>query len=385
MGKHRVAVVGCGALARMMHLPSIARNPRTELIATCDLDAKTAELARDDFGAQRAETDWRKIVDAGDVDLIVLATHTNLRGELIVPALYAGKPVYTEKPLSADRQEMTDIVLASRRTGVPVCVGHNRRSSPAMIEFKRLLEKAKCAEDVLRPSIEWTNHTRERIPEESQMQLLMRINDDARSWKDWVFSDAEGIMFAEMVHFIDLALWFNDKTPVRVYAEGSRRGNFTLIISFSDGSITTLQHTMVGNFDYPKELFEATVNNVTVAMDQHFEVRQLGLLDEPVMQTFPYAEHYEWAVGEGMDGYIRSVEGEMKRALATDGPIRFLNVCKGHYAHLDRFLDHIEGKGSNPCGVETAVAVNTLACRFLESARLVTPIAVTPEEWRIPD
>lgn len=383
MKVHRAAMVGCGALARMVHLPNMVRNPRIEPVVTCDIDAAVAESCRDRFGAGRAETDWRKVVGADDVDLIVLATHTNLRGELIVPALRSGKPVYTEKPLTTNRRDMIEIVRASRETGVPVCVGHNRRSSPAMLEFRRLLERAKSGAASTGPSVE--NHrTSGRIPEESQLQVLMRVNDDARSWKEWIFWDEEGIMFAEMVHFIDLALWFNDAHSVRVFAEGSCRGNFTLVMRFDDGSITTLQHTMVGNFDYPKELFEATVNNITLAMDQHIEVRQIGMPDEPYLQTFPFAADSDWATEPGMTGYMNALHAEHMSALSEGRPHRWLNVNKGHYQHLDRFLDHIERTGENPCDVESAVPVNRIAAKFLESARLGLPVAIGPEDWHLP-
>jgi predicted dehydrogenase len=382
MVKHRIAVVGCGALARSVHLPSVARSPRAELVATCDIDRAAAEAACREFGASRFETDWRALVRDPGIDLFILATHTELRGELIVPALEAGKPVYTEKPLAPDIDEMIDIVRASRRTGVPVCVGHNRRSSPAVLELARLVGRARAAASS-RPSVDRQGE-RARIPEESTMQLLIRVNDDARSWKDWIFWDREGILFAEMVHFIDLALWLNPSHPVRAMAEGSARGNFTLLLRFADGSLTTLQHTMVGHFDYPKELLELTVNNVTVAMDQHIEVRQCGLEDEPSVRTFPYARGCEWAASPGMAGYFASLDEELSRARAGGRPPRWLNVNKGHAEHLDRFLAHLEGDGENPCGVETAVPVTRVALKLLESARLGLPVAVAPEDWHLP-
>jgi len=383
MKRHRVAVVGCGALAQGCHLPNARANPRVELVAVCDLDSRVAESCRNKYGAQRAETDWRKIVEAKDIDVCVLATHTNLRGQFIVPALEAGKAVYTEKPLGTNLREMVEIVQAARRTGRPVCVGHNRRSSPAVLEFKRLLDKAKSGAAATKPSVDRSDGC-ERLPEERWTQLLMRVNDDVRSWKSWIFFDEEGIMFAEMVHFIDLMLWFNDAEPIRVYAEGSNRGNFTLVFRFSDGSITTMQHTLVGNFDYPKELFEATARNITVAMDQHIEVRQCGLADEPTQQFFPYAPESSWAVKLGMSGYMQELAAEQKRAAAAGEPARWINVIKGHAEHLDRFLTHVEGRGENPCGVEGAVPVNRLALKCLESCRLGLPVAVNPEDWHIP-
>lgn len=381
--KHRVAVVGCGALAQGAHLPSCQKNDRIELVAVCDVNREVAEMCRKNFGARRIETDWRRIVEDREIDLCILCTHTNLRAEFIVPALESGKAVYTEKPLAPSRPEMVAIVQASRRTGRPVCVGHNRRSSPAVLEFKRLIDKARTIPAGTAPSVDRSG-TRGPIPEERGFQLLVRVNDDIRSWKDWIFWDEEGIIFAEMVHFIDLALWFNSAHPVRAFAEGSPRGNFTQILRFDDGSITTMQHTMVGNFDYPKELFEATTHNITIAMDQHIEIRQAGMADEPMRKFFPYAEGCEWATRQGMSGYMQELEAERKLARQTGQPSRWLNVNKGHYSHLDRFLDHLEGKGPNPCDVESAVTVNRIALKFLESVRLGLPVAVNPEDWHLP-
>lgn len=379
MKRHRAAVVGCGAMAQMVHLPNVVRNPRLELAVACDLDPKTAETCGARFGARRLETDWRRVAAADDVDLIILATHTNLRRELIVPALEARKPVYVEKPLAATEEEMAAIVEASRGTGVPVCVGHNRRSSPAMLEFRRLIEKALAGAESSPPSID-RSRERAKIPEEDRIQLLMRINDDSRSWKQWVFEDAQGIMFAEMVHFIDIALWLNPGRPVRAFAEGSPRGNFALVLRFEDGSVTTIHHTMVGHFDYPKELFEFTARYFTIAMEQHLEVRQAGLRDEPAVRTFPYGEGSNWVRGEGVAGYLQAMAAEHRRAAAAGEPPRWIQVNKGHYEHLDRFLTHIEGAGPSPCPAESAIPVTRLALRCLESARKGEPVTLKVED-----
>ncbi|MBU4286509.1 MAG: Gfo/Idh/MocA family oxidoreductase [Kiritimatiellae bacterium] len=384
MKKHRMAIIGCGAMSQGTHFPNAQKNPRVDLICACDINRSVAEQCCAKFGAQRAETDWRKVVEAKDIDLIVLGTQHNIRGEVIIPALRHGKPVYTEKPLAPSRKEMFDIVYASRETKAPVCVGHNRRSSPAILEFTRLLDKAWQTQTATPPAVD-RSAERKHIAEEKQMQLLIRVNDDIRSWKGWIFRDEEGVFFAEMVHFIDLALLFNRSRPVRGFAEGSARGNFTMILRFADGSITTLFHTMVGNFDYPKELFEATVHNVTIAMDQHIEIRQSGLKDESQLKTFPFSEGCDWSKEQGMTGYFHEMTRERQRAEQAGETPRWLNVNKGHYAHMDRFLDHLEGHGPNPNDVASAVPVNLIALKLLESVRLGLPVAIGPEDWQIPE
>lgn len=378
----RVAVVGCGMLARSVHLPNCVKNPRITLAVVCDSDPSTAEAARRGFGAERAETDWHRVTSAKDVDVCILATHTNLRAAFITEALGAGKPVYTEKPLAPDRGDMNLIVAATRKTGVPVCVGHNRRSSPAILEVKRLLDRVAAGATSLPPTI-FRGKGRPPVPEESWQSLLFRVVDDARSWKDWIFHDEEGILFSEMVHFIDLALWLTPARPVRVVGEGSIRGNFTLIYRFDDGSLATLQHSLAGHFDYPKELLEANRSHITVAMDQHIEVRQCGLADEASVTTFPWADDSPWAKRSGLGGYFAEVDEERKRARAEGRDPRWLNVVKGHGAHLDRFFTHVEGRGENPCPVESAVAVNRMALKSLEAVRRGLPVAIGPEDWHV--
>lgn len=382
---HRIAVVGCGAFARMVHLPNIQANPRAELVMTCDQDQGLAEESRATFGARRASGDWREVVAADDVDVIVLATHTNLRRDLIVPALAAGKPVLVEKPLANSQEEMIEIVREVRRTGVPVCVGHNRRSSPGVLDLKRLLDKAIQEGGALVPAVDRSaGGTRAELPEERQIQLLIRVNDDCRSWVDWIYWDREGILFAEMVHFIDVALWLNPSPPVRVFAEGSARGNFTLLIRFQDGSLTTIQQGLAGHFDYPKELFEVTTRHVTLALDHHVELRQRGLADEPFRRVYPFGPIPDGQSGEGIEGFHQAVTRAREATARRGGPPAYISPDKGHAAHLDRFLDCVEGRGPNPCDVADAVVVTRIALKLLDAIRLGMPLTVGPEDWHIP-
>jgi predicted dehydrogenase len=385
MRVHRVAMVGCGAFAKLYHLPNIRANPRMELAVTCDMDARTAQECQASFGAERAAADWHEVIAAPDVDLIVLATHTNLRGELIIPALQAGKPVFVEKPLANTDAEMVEIVRASRITGVPVCVGHNRRSSPAIHDLRRLLNKARTGPGGHLPSVDRSQGGRRApMPEESQIQILMRVNDDCRSWVDWALTDADGILFAEMVHFIDVAMWLVAPSPItRVFVEGSARGNFALIMRFADGSLATIQQTVCGHFDYPKELIEVTANHVTLAMEHHIELRQRGFEDESFRKTYAFKSIDGRLADGGIEAFHQAVTDTFENARRTGSKPVFISPDKGHAAHLDRFLDCIEGKGENPCDVADAVRVTRVALKLLESVRSGQPVPITQDDWRI--
>lgn len=383
MRKVRVAVIGCGALANATHLPTIYNDESYELSIVCDTNIQNAEIAFAKWGAKKIEVDWRNVVNSSKVDLIVLCTHTNLRAELICESLRKGIPVYTEKPLAESIEEMEEIRKTFLKTGTPVCVGHNRRSSPAMLEFKRLVDKA-YVNGCSRPAM--VDRTSEKninkLKEEEQMQVLIRVNDDIRSWKGWIFQDESGIILAEMVHFIDIALWINKSNPVEVYAMGSNKGNFTELIKFEDGSITTLQHTLVGNFDYPKELFEVSVNNVFLALNHHLTIEQRGIEDEPFRKTYSLkrigVEHYGYGIEAfndlSDDLYHKNIKGE-KDELEMAMP------NKGHSDHLERFVKHIKGTGENPCSLDSAILVTKIALCLLESVKTGRSIKVFGENF----
>jgi predicted dehydrogenase len=212
------------------------------------------------------------------------------------------------------------------------------------------------------------------------MQILMRVNDDCRSWKDWVFDDAEGILFAEMVHFVDVALWLNPSPPVRVFAEGSDRGNFVLTIRFEDGSITAIHHTLAGHFDYPKELIEVSANHVTLAVEHHVELRQRGLADEPFRTTYPFTLPDGSTDDGGIEAFHQAVSRAFEQSQKDGTPPPYIEPNKGHVGHLDRFLDCIEGKCDSPCGVESAVAVTRITLRLLESIRSGQPVTISPDD-----
>jgi len=375
MKKCRTAVVGCGALANGAHLPTIHESDHLLLQALCDIDEPAAKSSCEKWGALRYETDWHKITDADDIDLIVLCTHTNLRGEILCEAMRKGIPVYTEKPLADSLEEMEEVRAVHRETGVPICVGHNRRSSPSMLEFRRLVMKAREEGADRVAIIDRSEEKTASIQEEDQMQMLIRVNDDHRTWKGWIYDDEAGIILAEMVHFIDIGLWFNPSPPVEVFAMGSNRGNFTEIIRFEDGSMLTLQHTMVGNFDFPKELFEVTVKNVTLSLNHHLTIEQRGMNSEPFRTSFDLKDGGEFSEETGIEAFHVAVDSLQEKAEAGEHTdMHFASPNKGHADQLHRFAAHIQGNGGNPCPLDGAILVTQVALSLLESVRSGLPV-----------
>jgi len=80
----------------------------------------------------------------------------------------------------------------------------------------------------------------------------------------------------------------------------------------------------------------------------------------------------------------RAVTEGFEKARRTGGAPPFIMPDKGHAAHLDRFIDCIEGKGENPCDVDAAVVVSRVTLKLLQSIRLGIPLSIGPEDYHLP-
>lgn len=100
------AVIGCGMLAQMTHLPNIARSKRMRLHTCCDLSEAALARCRDTYGATHTTRDYVEAICNPEVQVICIATQEKLRLPLIRAAAEARKPVYCEKPLAATMDEL---------------------------------------------------------------------------------------------------------------------------------------------------------------------------------------------------------------------------------------------------------------------------------------
>src|SRR5579862_5413439 len=73
-----------------------------ELHTICGRNAAAVAAARDQFGWARSCTDWRKVVESPDIDIVDIATANDSHAAIAVAAARAGKHVLCEKPLALD-------------------------------------------------------------------------------------------------------------------------------------------------------------------------------------------------------------------------------------------------------------------------------------------
>jgi predicted dehydrogenase len=370
------AVIGCGALARMMHVPNIAKSPKTVLHTCCDLSDEALKECREVHGALNISKDWKAVVANPEVEAICLATTEKLRLPVIELAAEYKKPVYVEKPLARTLEEVYAIQKVVNESGIPFCVGHNRRNSPAMIDAHRIFRS-----QMENPQIcewRWDREGDARPPraDDGVAAFTCRINDDWYSWKSWVFDKTQaphGPMLFEMTHFTDLCNWFLNSEPVEVVAFETGMLNHAIIVKYAGGEIATLALCANGTFGYPKELYEAIGNGSVVVCDHMCEVRTAGIKNVPAKMIYPFLKDRHPEVGKqgGISGWLEKKAAACQEALdKNDQGLQFTaEPDKGHAHAINRFVDEIRGEGGVVCGVDDAVMATRVAFAAIKSAK----------------
>jgi len=140
----RVALLGCGRIARLFHLPALLAHPRVELVAVAEPDASAAEAARGALQGHdtRVVSDWTALVDdPAGLDAVVIALPTPLHVPVATAAFQAGLAAYVEKPLAADTAGAEQVVEAGRASGRTGMTGFNRRFASPYRQLQSALQE----------------------------------------------------------------------------------------------------------------------------------------------------------------------------------------------------------------------------------------------------
>src|SRR6201996_2469797 len=96
-----------GKVANFFDLPF-----RPVLKAVSARNQQRAEAFASNWGFESVETDWRKLVESPDIDLIDIASPNDTHAEIAIAAAQAGKMVMCEKPLGRNPRESEAMVKA---------------------------------------------------------------------------------------------------------------------------------------------------------------------------------------------------------------------------------------------------------------------------------
>src|SRR5487761_1477546 len=129
------------AYHRVNQFFDVAYQPVLKAVAVRNPETTRAFASR--WSWQRAETDWRKLVDAQDIDAIDICSPNNTHCEVALAAAAAGKIILCEKPLAMNLAEARQMTVAVEKSGKPNMVWFNYRRVPAISLAKQVIDEGR--------------------------------------------------------------------------------------------------------------------------------------------------------------------------------------------------------------------------------------------------
>lgn len=134
--KVRMGFIGVGGRGTT-HLRTMLEEPGVEITWVCDIDPtaldRAANVVGEKAGKKPSSTERHdRVLEAKDVDAVLIATPCDVHARLYLDAIRAGKDLYAEKPLCITVAEADAIVKAAEASKSIVQVGFQSRYSPRM-------------------------------------------------------------------------------------------------------------------------------------------------------------------------------------------------------------------------------------------------------------
>ncbi|HUY12366.1 MAG TPA: Gfo/Idh/MocA family oxidoreductase [Terriglobia bacterium] len=259
------------AYHRVNQFFDVAYQPVLKAVAGRNPETTRAFASR--WSWQRAETDWRKLVDAQDIDAIDICSPNNTHCEVALAAAAAGKIILCEKPLAMNLAEARQMTVAVEKSGKPNMVWFNYRRVPAISLAKQIIDEGRLGKIF---------HYRAVYLQDWTISRKVPVGGPG-TWRLDKDVAGAGVSGDLSTHNVDTALWLNgaiasvsgmteifikdrtrpDGSPARVEIDDV----CTFLARFVNGSNGTFEATRYARGRKNKNSFEVNGENGSLYFD----------------------------------------------------------------------------------------------------------------------
>lgn len=133
-------IIGCGDVTEKKSGPAFNKVPDSRIVAVMRRNAEKAKDYAQRHGISKWYNNAQQLIDDEEINAIYVATPPLFHEEYTILALYAGKPVYVEKPMAINVSAAENMIIASYQTGTKFSIAHYRRQQPLFKKIKSLIQ-----------------------------------------------------------------------------------------------------------------------------------------------------------------------------------------------------------------------------------------------------
>ncbi|KER00928.1 hypothetical protein AUEXF2481DRAFT_93901 [Aureobasidium subglaciale EXF-2481] len=139
-------VTSWATLAHLPYLQSEQGKRYYEIVAVCNSSVESAKNSVKHFKLPESVRSYGSAEDLAvdpDVELVVCVVGNESHCKVLLPAIKAGKDVYTELPLASNMEQMKELVTLAEQQGVKTMFGSQGQASPVVHLVKKLIAEGK--------------------------------------------------------------------------------------------------------------------------------------------------------------------------------------------------------------------------------------------------
>lgn len=233
MEKLKFAIVGVGSIGKR-HIAVLDAEESAEIVGICDLDEAKCEEQAQLYDGLSVYTDYSKMLDEIDADIINVVTPHALHADMSIEALNKGFNVLVEKPMALTVRDCMRMNEAAYKTGRKLWVVKQNRFNIPIKLATDAIEKGMLGKIfMIKCDVLWNRY--------------QGYYDDS-PWRGKLEHEG-GALFTQASHFIDLLIWWcGDVEEVHGHAETQNHSIETedsgaTVLKFSSGTIGSLVWT----------------------------------------------------------------------------------------------------------------------------------------------
>lgn len=300
----RVAVLGAGAIAQIVHLPILVDLPGARVEGICDIDGNKSSAIAGRLGIPRVFDRDDDLFASEDIDAIVICSPSHLHQRQAIAALEAGKHVLVERPLAFDAKGAEAVVKAAEKAGRALVVAYNNRYRPDIRGVKSFVTAGELG-DVFSIHGTWFNRkVRLRRP----------------TWRHRKETAGGGAFMDLGVQVLDLCLWLLDYPAVERVSAHMHPGEdmevedaASVLVGLESGTIISVQVTwsLLAERDRHHIRLFGTAGSATTHPLQVFKEIEHGILNA-TPQVAPGVENtYTASYREELRHFVAAALGDV--------------------------------------------------------------------------
>ena len=369
MKELNVAIIGykfmgkahSNAWKNLPHFFSLDARPVMKV--ACGRHEEPLQAFADNWGWQEIETDWKKLIERDDIDIIDIASPPAIHREIAIAAAQAGKHIVCEKPMALNAAECRDMVEAVEAAGVVNYINFNYRRCPAVMLAKQIIDEGKIGR-----IYHWRGAYLQSWPMDPQFPLTwhMRkelagsgpqagINSHSLDLARFLVGEIESVaaMTARFVKERPLPDEVAAGTFKAAVSEGKAMGEVTvedaisMLVKFENGAMGTFDatHFAPGRKNYNYFEIYGSKGSLSFNLERLNELQYYSMDDPDYLRGFrtilatepnhPYIEHW-WPPGHniGYEHQFHNAFADFIQAILDKGQVH------------PNFYDGLEGDGS---------------------------------------